>query len=516
MIASIFQPSRRRPDGTRQRSKLWYGQIRHDDEAKVRRFSLETTDKRVARKRFEERLQLELHEREGIIAPATVRQAASATMAEHLKTFVAELRTTGRTPDYIRKIRQRVQLLIDECEWKRLADVTPASFTAWRCSCTRTPQTINHYHAAANTMLCWMVSRRMLLANPLDGIERIDTRGRQSRPRRALTVEQQRALIAASGPRRLVYLMALQTGLRRGELSQLIWADVHLDARTPHLLARASTTKNRRDAPIALTPELIAELRSHRPADASGEARVFAGGMPSHHTIDADLERAGIPKLDELNRRIDFHALRHTFITNLHLVGTDQRTAMALARHSDARLTNSVYADASLLPVQHAIARLPTLTPGNGYRDQDAQEDAHAVCTPRPEPSHPVTEWGIGFASQVVDWQSVGHIPARDGTPGRKPDKQWSRGESNRTRIRSHDPGTPILRVGAQRNAQPTPRPSSRRWSKHGPSCPLRSVRRSRRSCEPRRPSRDPGSASPRRLRAHTVGRTTRRPFVRH
>ncbi len=39
----------------------------------------------------------------------------------------------------------------------------------------------------------------------------------------------------------------------------------------------------------------------------------------------------------------DFHAMRHTFITNLCRANVSPKTAQALARHSDIRLTMNTY-----------------------------------------------------------------------------------------------------------------------------------------------------------------------------
>ncbi len=39
----------------------------------------------------------------------------------------------------------------------------------------------------------------------------------------------------------------------------------------------------------------------------------------------------------------DFHAMRHTFIMNLCRANVSPKTAQALARHSDIRLTMNVY-----------------------------------------------------------------------------------------------------------------------------------------------------------------------------
>ena len=51
----------------------------------------------------------------------------------------------------------------------------------------------------------------------------------------------------------------------------------------------------------------------------------------------------------------DFHALRYTFNTWLHTNGVPQRMAQELMRHSDRRLTDQVYLDSSLLPLQDCM-----------------------------------------------------------------------------------------------------------------------------------------------------------------
>lgn len=51
-----------------------------------------------------------------------------------------------------------------------------------------------------------------------------------------------------------------------------------------------------------------------------------------------DLKRAGI-EYENKNRRIDFHALRHTLATNLACRGVTPRIAMEILRHSDIRVT---------------------------------------------------------------------------------------------------------------------------------------------------------------------------------
>ena len=55
----------------------------------------------------------------------------------------------------------------------------------------------------------------------------------------------------------------------------------------------------------------------------------------------------------------DFHANRHTFITNLERAGVSPRVAQTLARHSDIRLTMGIYTHIGLQDQTAAITSLP-------------------------------------------------------------------------------------------------------------------------------------------------------------
>ncbi len=153
-------------------------------------------------------------------------------------------------------------------------------------------------------------------------------------PRTALTPAQAEALVSASTRHALLYLTALRTGLRRGELRKLQWGDVHLDAQRPHVKHRATATKAKRADTLPLRADVADTLRKAKPADAKPGDRVF-GSMPKMWTFRADLDRAGIPHADERGRKVCFHSLRVTFGTWLAQAGTAPRVHMELMRHTD-------------------------------------------------------------------------------------------------------------------------------------------------------------------------------------
>lgn len=179
-------------------------------------------------------------------------------------------------------------------------------------------------------------------------------RGRQRR-RRAITSEELGRLLTIAGSRRLLYLTAIYTGLRLRELGRLVWADLHLNETRPYLIARAGTTKNRKEAVQPLHPVLAAQLASLPRHEGDDARTVFSVKQHPERYFKNDLAKAKIESFDALGRKLDFHALRYTFATRLAKKGISQRLTQELMRHSDPALTANIYTDASQLPTYAAV-----------------------------------------------------------------------------------------------------------------------------------------------------------------
>jgi hypothetical protein len=183
--------------------------------------------------------------------------------------------------------------------------------------------------------------------------------------------------------------MAIYTGLRRGELSKLLRTDLHLDAAQPFINVRASTTKNHKQAILALHPDLVPELNSVLASLPARETRLLAHLMPTMITFKADLKAAEVEFINAQGQRADFHSLRHTLATNLARAGTSPRIAMEIMRHSDIKLTTKTYTDAGLLPVSDAVINLPSLlaakAPSTQIGTQSLFRAGHYLSTPDTE-----------------------------------------------------------------------------------------------------------------------------------
>jgi hypothetical protein len=157
----------------------------------------------------------------------------------------------------------------------------------------------------------------------------------------------------------VAYLGAATTSLRRGDLEKLEWGDLHLDVAQPFAQVRAGTTKDRNPAKVYFGRQLVMELKKLQSPGLPLNARVLAGRVPTMKQMREHLKAAGIVYVDDQGRRLDFHALRMTFDTNLAIAGVPDAVRMKLMRHKSPRLTMETYTDSEKVPVVGALAKLP-------------------------------------------------------------------------------------------------------------------------------------------------------------
>lgn len=375
------------------RGRYWQAKLQLPGWPREKRVSLHTSDKRTAQAKLVSLLQEAEKEAAGLLPPRSVRVATSRTFLEHVEAFLADLQAREKAPATIRTYGSMLRRLSAACGWVRLGDVSPASFCGWRKECGLHPETANDFLSALSRFFNWLNRQRIVRENPVEHVERADTRAVAREYRRALTAAEVAALLeSAPSPRRVVYRMVLETGLRRCELMALRWADFALPTgpeREPKappgdrgtepgsgtgqlveagglglsgsVRVPASVSKNRRTAILRLGPALVAELLAIRPQDAASFHFVFRGLVPRLPTFRKDLSRAGLVFVDAAGRRVDLHSLRKTFGTALVLTGAQPRVVMEAMRHSDLKLTMKTYMDARQLegPVEAAVKLLP-------------------------------------------------------------------------------------------------------------------------------------------------------------
>jgi len=207
--------------------------------------------------------------------------------------------------------------------------------------------TVNRDLSVLRRVLYWALDESLILVNPLARMRM--ARERRTR-RQVLSVEEEERLLAvAPAHLQAMIIAALDTGMRRGEITSQRWE--HIDFSRRLLFVTRSKTPQGEDREIPLSQRLCDLLVRTRKED--GIVFTYQGNPVRiiKTTWRSTLRRAGI-------RHIRFHDLRHTFNTRLMEAGVMQEVRMALMGHSSGQKVHSTYVHVELPVKREAIARL--------------------------------------------------------------------------------------------------------------------------------------------------------------
>ena len=129
-------------------------------------------------------------------------------------------------------------------------------------------------------------------------------------------------------------LLALNTGMRRGELFSLDWRSVNLPLRL--VTVEAGNAKSGRTRHIPLNDEATGLLTRWR-RQGNGKGLVFPGAGGARMT-NVNKSWAGLTTAAEMPD-FNFHDLRHTFASRLVMAGVDLNTVRELLGHADIKMT---------------------------------------------------------------------------------------------------------------------------------------------------------------------------------
>jgi integrase len=294
------------------------------------------------------------------VIPGLGTKKVARLTAKDVRTFLDRLRTACQCCTQGLDTERKKCCVIGECCQKRLSPLTAYVHSVLKSALE---------HAVREDELPRNVARNVKTAAP--------------RPRRfqPLTAAEARQFLDAARADRLhaLYELALRTGLRKGELLGLHWADLDLDAGTATIrrsLQRTRTgglthlpTKTRAsERRIALPTECIHSLKKHqerqeKERETAGSAWQDSGLVfttPTGRPLDpanltrrfrSFLKRAGL-------RRIRFHDLRHSTTTLLLEQGVDLVVIKELLGHAHIGVTAGVYAHVRLRLQRQAIDTL--------------------------------------------------------------------------------------------------------------------------------------------------------------
>lgn len=185
----------------------------------------------------------------------------------------------------------------------------------------------------------------------------------------------------------MLFVTALDTGLRQGELFALTWKDVDLDNECINVTKSYKGVKNidtGKYEGITQTPKtsnavrvvpipshLVTKLKQHKVSQKALKLKmgnlyednklVFPNDFGKH--LDSSNVRKRLKKLLDSNGLLDrkFHDLRHTYATRLFELGEDPKTVQILLGHSNISITLDTYTHVLDSMKQKAASKLNNL-----------------------------------------------------------------------------------------------------------------------------------------------------------
>jgi integrase len=252
----------------------------------------------------------------------------------------------------------------------KLSEVTPWHVEKWRTGRLKQgakPTTVNDYVTLLKSVLKKAVTWKALMLSPIADVRPVqsDKTGRI----RYLSVEEEKSLRAALEARDAIrrdrrdqaniwrrdrgyaeypadssdhltpiVLLALNTGMRRGEIFNLRWSDVDLMA--VQVTIRGEDAKTGQTRYIPLNAEALKALQGWRGTADTHEGYVFPGRGDSDDGRLDNVKKAWLPVVREAKiTGFRFHDLRHTFASKLVMKGVDLNTVRELLGHADIKMT---------------------------------------------------------------------------------------------------------------------------------------------------------------------------------
>ena len=298
-----------------------------------------------------------------------VFDAGNLKVGEYLERWLkdsVEGNVRSRTlSNYQLQVRRHIVPALGRIQLKALSPAHVQGLYRSKLDTGLAPSSVRYIHAVLHRALKQALRWGLV---PRNVTEAVDLPKLVSEEVDALTPEDARAFLdAARGDRfEALYVVAVTTGMRRGELLGLRWTDIELDGtarlRVGRQLQRMRdgsglqfvTPKGGKGRTIRLPVRTVEALKAHRARQAEEKLKAGSlyedGGLvftteigtplePSNidrRSFKPLLEKAGLPDMR-------FHDLRHTCATVLLSEGVNAKFVQELLGHADIKLTLGTY-----------------------------------------------------------------------------------------------------------------------------------------------------------------------------
>ncbi|MCD7722519.1 MAG: site-specific integrase [Clostridiales bacterium] len=245
--------------------------------------------------------------------------------------------------------------------------LTEIALTAFFSEITnKSNSVIKKVYAATNAALKKAIKMGIIKYNPLDEIVCPKSK-KETRKIRALTIDEQRKLIAAldkdnKEPYRTMLLLSLNTGMRMGEVAALRLSDILLNYSTIRICRtltrdenyktvigeRTKTYSGLRNIKLSINTQSLVKSYVNKYFVKNEENLLFITkrkGLISTNQVNLYyrrlIERYGIAPVDECNQ----HQLRHTYATRCIEAGMPAKVLQHQLGHADVTITLNTYCD---------------------------------------------------------------------------------------------------------------------------------------------------------------------------
>ena len=275
--------------------------------------------------------------------------------------------TTGDTS--ARTAKARVRKILEGRGFTTWADVTSDAVNEYIES---RPDEMSQQTAHFYVQTFRRFNRWMLKQGHVNQLLEINGVGVAKNYRRCFELKEFKALLKAtkSGPERydmtgtqryVLYLLAVETGLRRGELRSLTVGSIDIKNGCVSVQGGpAGATKNKAQAVQFLTPETLQILKQYTRGKLPN-VQLFDIPDKSAKMLRADCKAAKI-NTDNHKGKIQFHCLRNTCGSYLAANGVQANTIKDIMRHQDIRLTMDRYVRELDGAAKKAVNMMPRFT----------------------------------------------------------------------------------------------------------------------------------------------------------
>ena len=311
--------------------------------------------------------------REGVVDPnlEAIAIQSQRPIESHLADFRAFLESRQNSPKHVRMTCNHIQAVVDACQVKRACDLRPSMVLQaiqTKLANGTSLRTCNAYLRSLKSFARWLYRERRASEDTLMSLQGFNEQTDKRHTRREVSTEELTYLLAfveqdtrpgfnlRGVDRAMLYRVALGTGFRANELRSLTVGSFSLSGDSPPITVKASYSKRRRDDVQPIRQDLADRLRPWL-AGRDASERVFASLPEStarmlRHDLSAaraqwiedgngteeKARRATSEFLlyrDSADRVIDFHALRHTYVSQLVAAARsrpDRRLLLGVAR----------------------------------------------------------------------------------------------------------------------------------------------------------------------------------------